>query len=119
MLVAAQWLLILLVVLGVFLLSRRPEVSPVESASGSPGAGRDAEPQNIGRVLRWRCEDCKRAWFSGENQRSDSTPVLLVKRLARRRARTQKKIEPAWARATGSDRCPTCFSANVRPSSRQ
>ena len=68
-------------------------------------------------VLR-RCRSCGRRW---EGHPGDDPPAWLsrLRRRARRKARGQKRPEPAWARARGYDRCPSCLSHQVRDSRQQ
>ena len=72
-------------------------------------------------VLR-RCRSCGRRW---EGHPGDDPPAWLsrlrrrTRRKARRTARGRKRPEPAWARARGYDRCPSCLSHQVRDSRQQ
>ena len=102
-------LLIELVVLGpVWLIRRRRGARvPVEV---SPGFG-------IGARKR-RCDDCRSGWM-GVPGTDASTFTLRRRRSARRRARAASRPAPAWAERQGWERCPSCFSTNVRDSRRQ
>ena len=91
-------LLLVLVVRGVARLVRRLPAGP-----------RGAEP-----VVR-RCDSCRRGW-RGQPGVDLTLVELLAARRARRRARAAPRPEPAWAKASGWSRCPSCLSTRVRTS---
>lgn len=66
---------------------------------------------------QWRrCNDCSRRWWAVEGSDASRRQVLR-RRKARRKARRSGRDTPEWARPQGWDRCPSCLSSDVRPSS--
>jgi hypothetical protein len=102
-------ILIQLIVFGpVWLLRRR--AAPVPAAHRAAGFGAAARKR--------RCDDCRSGWV-GSPGSDASLFILRRRRAARRRARAKARPAPAWAVRQGWDRCPSCFSTNVRDSRRQ
>ncbi len=62
-----------------------------------------------------RCDGCRLAW-QGEPGVDYGRLELLLRRRARRRARAKPTAAPAWAKARGWNRCPSCLSTRVRTS---
>jgi hypothetical protein len=112
LLVAVQWLLLLMLVGAVAaLLSlplRRRRQAPVPAA---PVVDKE-QPE------WWRCNVCGLRWRS-RGVGHVSTLGLRVRRSARRRARAAGRPSPEWAAARGTERCPSCLSRSIRPSRQQ
>ena len=67
------------------------------------------------RAVVRRCDSCRRGW-RGQPGVDLTLVELLAARRARRRARAAPRPEPAWAKASGWSRCPSCLSTRVRTS---
>jgi hypothetical protein len=104
LLVAVQWVLLLLLVGAVVALVSLPFRRT--SSGGEPP------------VEWWRCNVCGLRWRS-RGVTKVSGVGLRVRRSARRRARSAKRPEPSWAAARGTLRCPSCLSRSIRPSRQQ
>jgi len=66
----------------------------------------------------WRCNVCGMRWRTRGVTRV-SRAGLRLRRWVRRRARDRRRTEPGWAAMRGSERCPSCLSRSVRPSRQQ
>jgi hypothetical protein len=101
---------------------RRTKAGPVRRGGATP---REARPEvsspstgfGVGARKR-RCDDCRSGWV-GEPGSDASVLALRMRRAARRRAKREGRPVPEWAGRRGWDRCPSCFSTNVRDSRKQ
>jgi len=104
-LVAVQWVLLLLLLGAVVALVSLPFR---RRAAGLGGPSPEW----------WRCNVCGMRWRSRGVARV-SRLGLRLRRWARRRARDARRTEPSWAAMRGSERCPSCLSRSIRPSRQQ
>lgn len=118
-------LLLQLIVFGpVWLIRRRRRAQAVPARGGRAAPAASAStvvPGSTGfgvGARKRRCDDCRSGWV-GEPGSDASTLQLRMRRAARRRAKRRGRPVPAWAERRGWDRCPSCFSDNVRDSRRQ
>jgi Tfp pilus assembly protein PilV len=114
-------LILELIVLGLLRLvrmARRSSVprerigASVPSSTGATGFGAATAAR------KRRCNNCRSGWI-GEPGTDASVLVLRRRRRARRAARRRGTPVPAWAVKQGWNRCPSCFSRDVRDSRSQ
>jgi len=103
LLVAVQWVLLLLLLGAVAALVSLP-FRRRQPAGGTPEW--------------WRCNVCGMRWRARGVARV-SRLGLRARRWARRRARDARRTEPSWAAMRGAQRCPSCLSSSIRPSRQQ
>lgn len=122
-------LLLQLIVFGpVWLVRRRRRVQSARSRGGwaassrtAPAAEPAATPESGGfgvGARKRRCDDCRSGWV-GEPGTDSSVIALRLRRASRRRAKSKGRPVPEWAERRGWERCPSCFSTNVRDSRKQ
>jgi len=109
LLVALQWVLLLLLVGALLALVSLP----FRGRRSKPAKTVDGETPEW-----WRCNVCGLRWRS-RGVTHVSTLGLRVRRSTRRRARAAGRPTPEWAAARGSERCPSCLSRSIRPSRQQ
>lgn len=103
-LVAVQWVLLLLLVVAVVALVSLPF---------------RRTPDVVAEVPEWwRCNVCGMRWRT-RGVTHVSRAGLRLRRWVRRRARDRSRTEPGWAAMRGSERCPSCLSSSIRPSRQQ
>jgi hypothetical protein len=117
LLVAVQWLLLLLLAGALAALlslpwRRRGHRDARTAAVVEPPDDDGEKPE------WWRCNVCGLRWRS-RGATHVSTLGLRVRRSARRRARAAGRSAPEWAAARGTQRCPSCLSRSIRPSRQQ
>ena len=111
-------LLIQLIVFGPVWLVRRRRRARTMPAAPSPAVEHVA-PAGFGFGARKRrCDDCRSGWV-GVPGSDASVLALRIRRAVRHRAKRHGRPVPEWAERRGWDRCPSCFSTNVRDSRRQ
>ena len=110
LLVALQWVLLLLLLSAVLALISLPFRGRRTTAGKGADGGEKPE--------WWRCNVCGLRWRS-RGVTHVSTLGLRVRRSTRRRARAAGRPAPEWAAARGSERCPSCLSRSIRPSRQQ